>query len=312
MSENTEHRCGYVGIVGRPNVGKSTLLNQLLGEKVSITSSKAQTTRNRVIGLLNTDEVQAVLVDTPGFHKAWSSLNKALAREVEATLLEVDAICLIVDLVPAIKAARHDKPVLSKAEQALLERCKQAKVPVVLGLNKADLVEKDWILPVIEAWKDLHPFAAIVPLSALKNQGTEDLVAALTALLPEGPPLFPKDQLMDSTERFVVSEIIREKLFHNLSQELPYSVAVVIDRFREDEETGRVEIVASILVERSSQKGIVIGKGGQMLKRVGTAARKDIMKLLACRVRLDLHVKVQKDWTQNPRILRELGLSTES
>jgi GTP-binding protein Era len=314
MSEHPEHRCGYVGIVGRPNVGKSTLLNRVMGEKVSITSSKAQTTRNRVVGLLNTDDMQAVLVDTPGFHQAWSSLNKALAREVEATLLEVDAICLMVDLVPAIKAAQEDRPVLSKGEQALLERCAQAGVPVVLGLNKVDLVEKGWVLPVIEAWKDLHDFHAIVPLSALKDRGTEELLAALTGLLPKGPALFPKDQLMDTTERFVVSEIIREKLFHNLNQELPYSVAVVIDRFREAEDSvkPRIEIVATILVERPSQKGIVIGKGGQMLKRVGTAARKDIMKLLACRVRLDLHVKVEKEWTNNPRILRELGFSTES
>ena len=305
------HRCGYVAIVGRPNAGKSTFLNQVLGTKVSITSDKAQTTRNRVVGILNTEDRQVILVDTPGWHQAWSRLNKAMVREVDHALAEVDVVLLMVDLVPAVEAAKKDKPMLSKADEMLLQRCAETNLPVVLGLNKVDAVDPAYALPVIDAWRDLHPFAAIVPLSALKGDGTDGLVDECVALLKDHPPYFPKDQLMDSSEKFVVAEIIREKLFHNLSQELPYSVAVKVESFDESERDGqkpRVAIHATILVERGSQKGIVIGKGGSMLKRVGTHARHDIGRLLGCRVRLDLHVKVQKDWTRSDRILRELGL----
>lgn len=300
------HRAGYIGILGRPNTGKSTFLNRVLGQKVSITSSKAQTTRNRVVGIHSTDDLQAVLVDTPGHHEAWSKLNRALVREAEAALLEVDAVLLLIDLVPAVLAAKEGRVILSKGEEVLLERCQSSKLPVVLGLNKVDLVEQAWVLPVIEAWSQRHAFVSIVPFSALKGRGTDHVMEQVCALLPEHEAFFPKDQLMDTTERFVVSEIIREKLIHNLAQELPYSTAVRIERFQEEEE--RVQINAVVLVERASQKGIVIGKGGAMLKRVGTQARYDIQKLLGCRVRLDIHVKVERDWTNNVRILRELGL----
>lgn len=305
------HRSGYVGIFGRPNTGKSTLLNKILGEKVSITSNKAQTTRNRVVGIYNTPDLQMVLVDTPGHHKAKSALNRAIVREVEATLQEVDAVLLLVDLVPAVHQAQAEKPILSKGEEVLLKMCQKAKVPIVLGLNKVDVVDPMWSLPVIEAWSGQGEFKAVVPLSALKGDGVPQLMEQLGALMRESPPFFPKDQLVDGTERFVVSELIREKLFHNLEQELPYSTAVQIEAFEEEErenESPRVRIMARILVERSSQKGIVIGKGGSMLKRIGTQARKDIIKLLGCRVHLELHVSVQSRWSENPRILRELGL----
>lgn len=307
----TPHRCGYVGIVGRPNTGKSTLLNRVLGQKISITSKKAQTTRNRVVGILNEDGYQAILVDTPGHHEAWSSLNKALVREVEKTLQEVDVVCLLVDLLPAIHAAKKGKAILSKGEEILLAACAQTGVPIVLGLNKADVVEPQWILPVIAAWQAAGELAEVVPLSALKGEGVDALMNELVTRLPEHPAYFPKDQLMDGSERFVVAEIIREKLFHLLDQELPYSVAVELLTFEEEERDGDrplVRIFARILVERPSQKGIVIGKGGAMLKQIGTLARKEIQQLLDCRVRLDLHVKVIKDWTRNPRVLRELGL----
>lgn len=304
------HRAGYIGIVGRPNTGKSTLLNRVLRQKVSIISHKAQTTRNRVIGIHTTDAFQAVLVDTPGHHEAWSKLNKALVREAEAALLEVDVVLLLVDLVPAVTAAKEKRDILSKGERVLMERIQARKLPVVLGLNKVDVVEPEWVLPVIDAWRAVHDFVAIVPFSALRGVGADDLMEQTCGLLPEHPPFFPEDQLMDSSEKFVVSEIIREKLFHNLDQELPYSTAVRVERFLEEPE--RVHINAVIMVERNSQKGIVIGKGGSMLKRIGTQARKDIQRLLGCRVRLDIHVKVERDWTNNPRILRELGLEGKS
>ena len=228
----------------------------------------------------------------------------------DGALLEVDVVLLLVDLVPAVAAAKQERDILSKGERVLMERIQARKLPVVLGLNKVDVVEPEWVLPVIDAWRSVHDFVAIVPFSALRGVGTDDLMTQTCGLLPEHPPFFPEDQLMDSSEKFVVSEIIREKLFHNLDQELPYSTAVRIERFLEESE--RVHINAVVMVERNSQKGIVIGKGGSMLKRIGTQARKDIQRLLGCRVRLDIHVKVERDWTNNPRILRELGLEGKS
>jgi GTPase len=309
-SESEGHRAGYIGILGRPNTGKSTLLNKVLGQKVSIISHKAQTTRNRVVGIHTTDDVQAVLVDTPGHHEAWSKLNKALVREAEAAIMDVDVVMLLVDLLPAIAMVKQEKDILSKGERVLLQRIQEEGKPIVLGLNKVDVVEPEWVLPVIDAWRALHDFVAIVPFSALKGRNVDALMDEACKLLPEGPVLFPEDQLMDTSERFVVSEIVREKLFHNLDQELPYSTAVRIERWLDEGEgtNSRVLINAVIMVERKSQKGIVIGKGGSMLKRIGTQARHDIQRLLNCRVRLELHVKVERDWTNNPRILRELGL----
>ncbi len=312
MSE-TPHRCGYVAIVGRPNVGKSTFLNQVLGEKVSITSHKPQTTRNRVAGIYNAAGVQIVLVDTPGHHEAWTNLNKLLVEQAESAMAEVDAVLLLVDLVPAIRQVDKDKKVLSKGEQILVECIRAAGVPVVLGLNKADAVDKDKVLPVIAAWAQ-DPgmdFQAIVPFSALKGRGVGDVVAELVRLMPEHPPLFPTDQMVDSTERFVVAEIIREKLFHLLQQDLPYATAVDVVSFEEEErggDRGFVRIEARILVDRDSQKGIVIGKGGSMLKRIGTLARQDIQRLLGCGVHLQLLVRVERGWANNPRILSRLGL----
>lgn len=306
-------RCGYVAIVGRPNAGKSTFLNKVLGQKVSITSKKAQTTRNRVIGILNREDAQVVLVDTPGHHEAWSRINKAMVREVDAALAEVDLVLLMVDLVPAVRAAKQDKAVLSKGDEVLLERCAATKRPVVLALNKIDLIEQEWALPVLQKWSEVHDFAALVPMSALNGLNGDQVLEELVSRLPEHPPMFPTDQLMDTTERFVVSEIIREKLFHNLDQELPYSVAVVVEGFDESERdtpSRRITILATIYVERNSQKGIVIGKGGSMLKRVGTQARKDLNRILDARVHLDLHVKVQKDWTNSERMLKDLGLES--
>ncbi len=309
----SNHRCGSIAILGRPNVGKSTFMNRVLGEKISIISHKPQTTRNRIAGIYNAEGVQMILVDTPGHHEAWTSLNKILVEQAESVLSEVDAVLVLVDLVPAIRQVRKDGKILSRGEEVLLERIRAAKVPVVLGLNKADAVAKDLVLPVIAAWheSDVGSFEAIVPFSALKGGGIGDVVAELVRLLPERPPLFPVDQMVDSTERFVVAEIVREKLFHLLDQDLPYATAVDVMSFEESEREGErafVRIEARVLVERDSQKGIVIGKGGSMLKRIGTLARKDIQRLLGCGVHLQLLVRVEPGWSTNPRILSRLGL----
>ena len=307
-------RSGYIALIGRPNAGKSTLLNKVLGEKVSITSHKPQTTRNRVVGIYNGEVsgagVQAILVDTPGHYEAQSELNRRMVRAAEGALAEVDAVALLIDLVPAVRQVQAGRDVLSRGERALLDLVKSAGHPCVLGLNKIDVVSRALALPVIEAWRTLHDFAAVVPFSALTGLGVDGLMGELVSRLPVHPPFFPTDQLMDGSERFVVSEIIREKLFHLLNQELPYSTAVVIEAFEEEDRgDGRafVRVGAKILVERSSQKGIVIGKGGQMLRRVGTLARKDIQKLLGCGVHLDLFVSIDKDWTRSARALRRLG-----
>jgi len=312
MSESSQ-RSGYVAIVGRPNVGKSTFLNRVLGEKISITSRKPQTTRNSIAGIYNAEGVQMVLVDTPGHHEAWTALNKILVAAAESALAEVDAALFLVDLVPAVKQVRREGRVLSKGEEILLDRVQAAGVPVVLGLNKVDAVPKELVLPVIAAWSDAAPgaFAAVVPFSALQGRGTGDVVAELVRLMPEHPPFFPTDQVVDSTERFVVAEIIREKLFHLLDRELPYATAVEVMHFDESAREGErahVTIEARILVQRDSQKGIVIGKGGQMLKRIGTLARKDIQRLLGCGVHLQLLVRVEPHWATDPRLLSRLGL----
>ncbi len=308
---NDKHRCGYVGILGRPNAGKSTWLNQVLGQKISITSSRPQTTRNRVAGIYNSEGVQAILVDTPGHHKAWTGLNQALVNAAESALADVDVVLFLVDLVPAVEAAKAEKLVLSKGERVLLELIEQSGKPCVLGLNKIDVVHPDWMLPVVEAWQAEAEFAAVMPISALDGRGAQALLDELVGLLPEHPPLFPSDQVSESTEKFVVAEIVREKLFRHLRKEIPYSTAVEVETFDESQREGGKPIVrirARILVERDSQKGIVIGKKGANLKKVGTQAREDIQKLLGCKVHLELFVKVVSDWSNNPRIRRDLGL----
>lgn len=307
---SSTHRAGYVGIVGRPNAGKSTFLNKVLGQKLSITSRKPQTTRNRVVGIHNTDQVQAILVDTPGHHEAWTELNKRMVKVAEDTLADVDAVLMVVDLVPAVHQARAGNAIRSAGEDALLQLAAAAGHPVVLALNKIDVIDPAWALPVIEAWRERHPFHAVIPCSALTGDGVDRVMGTLEGLLPEHPPFFPKDQATDASERFVVAELIREKAFHLLEAELPYAVAVEIEEFDESQREGerpRVRILARVLVERPSQKPIVIGRGGQMLKRIGTLARQDIQRLLSASVHLELFVRVEPDWTRRGRVLDELG-----
>ncbi len=289
-------RSGFVAIVGRPNVGKSTLLNRILGEKIVITSDKPQTTRNRIQGIHNMPAGQIVFIDTPGVHRAKSRLNRYMVETALASIKEVDVVLFLVeaDAEPAGQ------------EKIITEILADAGMPVFLVINKTDLVEKERLLARIAAYARLFPFREIVPVSALTGESVERLVELVFASLPEGPAYFPDDILTDLPERFVVAEIIREKVFRLTRDEIPYSVAVTVDSFTERAD-GLISISASIVVERDSQKGIIIGRRGEMLKKIGSQARQEIEGLLDARVFLELFVKVRKDWSENPRMLKELG-----
>ena len=293
---------GMVALVGPPNAGKSTLLNTLLGQKISIVTPKPQTTRNRIAGVLNEKEFQIVILDTPGLHKSRSPLNQEMVRVAMDSLVGVDAVVFMIDVsLPLPEEKKHEKELEYK------EYFKEISCPAFLALNKIDLVESRDLLPIIERYASLYPFRSIIPISALKNDGADQLVTELLKVLPKGPRYFPEDVPTDATERFLSSEIIREKIFLLTGQEIPYGSAVLVDAFKEDEATGRVEIHATIYLERKSQKGIVIGKGGKKLKSIGIAARKDIEELLQAKVSLNLWVKVRKNWSQDERFLKELG-----
>jgi len=298
-SSQSSHHSGYVAIVGRPNVGKSTLLNRILGMKLSIVSFRPQTTRNKVMGIYNRDDVQVIFLDTPGIHDARSLLNKRMVDQAIGALSDVDIVLMMID--PRYEAD-------PAADQLLLERICSKGVPVLLAINKVDQVHKQDLLPVIQAWSGAAEFAAIVPISATDGTGVDGLVEEVCTRLPVGPAYFPKDQLSDVSERFVVSELIREKLFVQLDQELPYSLAVEIEDFQEPAKEGApVKILARIWVERDSQKAIVIGKKGSRIKEVGIAARADIERLLDAHVFLKLTVGVKKHWTRKKTVVDDLG-----
>ena len=291
-------KSGMVAIVGPPNAGKSTLLNVLLGQKISIVTPKPQTTRNRIIGILNDPAYQIVLLDTPGLHKARKPLNQEMVKIAAASLSEVDAILFLIDV---------SLPMPDKQAQSV-EYLESTTVPVILILNKIDLLGKGQILPMIETYRKVYPFAAIIPISALLNNGTDVLLQELLRLLPEGPKFYPDDIPTDATERFIVAEIIREKIFLLTGQEIPYSSAVIIDSFQEEQGKNLVIIHATIVVEKSSQKAIIIGRKGAKLQQIGKNSRQDIEKLLGQHVLLKLWVKVHKNWTKDMRFIRDLGL----
>jgi GTP-binding protein Era len=307
----TAHKMGFVALVGRPNAGKSTLLNQLLGQKLAITSNKPQTTRNRLMGVLTQPDRQVILIDTPGMHKARSRINKSMVRIAQGALEEADVVCWLIDVVPATKRTSRGGQGLGGAEEAICLALESASncPKIVVALNKVDQVHKPLLLPILANISERLPGCEVVPISALRGIGMESLVDVWAAHLPEAPPMFPEDTLTDASERFIVSELIREKIFRSTHQEVPYDTCVEVEKFLEaSENNGKVKIYARILVGRDSQKGILIGKGGAMLKSIGTRARKDIQGLLGVPVHLELHVTVQANWADNPRILREQGI----
>ncbi|HWB17912.1 MAG TPA: GTPase Era [Vicinamibacterales bacterium] len=292
-------KAGFVALVGRPNAGKSTLLNRFVGQKLAIVSDKPQTTRHRIVGVRSTPSGQMVFIDTPGIHKPAHRMNRRMVQAATDALRDADVIVLVVDAA--------ERP--GTGDRFVLDLVRAAPTKAVLALNKVDCVPKPTLLPLIDQYARADRFAAIVPVSALTGDGVAALEGEILAALPDGDPLYPDDYLTDQTERGLAAELIREKVLHHTHDELPYSTAVVIDRFEEpDEQSGLTRIYASILVDHDSQKPIVVGKGGSMIKRIGTEARQDLETMLAGRVFLDLHVKVRRDWRDDERILNEIGL----
>jgi GTP-binding protein Era len=298
MSDEKRFRSGFISIIGRPNVGKSTLLNALLGEKIAIISDKPQTTRNRILGIVNQPDAQMVFMDTPGIHKPMHKMNEFMVKTALATYNEVDVILMLVEAT--------EQP--GGGDKFIIETLSDVKTPVFLLINKVDLVKKDALLPLMQEYSKLRNFAEIIPVSALRND-LGGLLDAILKRLPQGPKYFPDDQLTDQPERFIVSELIREKVFALTKEEIPYSTAVVIEEMKEEPEITR--ITAVIYVERDSQKGILIGKGGGMLKQIGTLARQEAEKLLGAKIFLQLWVKVKKGWREDEHMLKNIGIVTE-
>jgi len=293
-------KSGFIAIIGRPNVGKSTLLNAIVGERIAITTHKPQTTRNRIMGIKNLGAPrsgQLIFLDTPGIHRASTPLNRAMVDAATGTFGSVDLVLLLAEA----GAAPHPD------DRFIIDSLKDSPLPVFLVINKIDLVDKRLLLPLIDTFRDLHPFREIIPLSALKGDGVDGLIGAVWSLLPEGPQYFPEEMMTDRSERFIAAEIIREKITIRTHQEIPYATAVVVDAFKEDEATNMIRIAATIHVAKDSQKGIIIGKKGAMLKEIGTRARLEMEKFFAAKVFLELFVRVAKDWTNDPRMLQEFG-----
>jgi GTPase len=303
-------RSGYVGLLGRPNAGKSTLLNQILGSKLAITSAKPQTTRNRIAGIHSTPTMQAVLLDTPGIHDPFTELNKSMVDRAMSVLGEVDVVCFLGDMTELSARAEKGIDIFGGPEGQIVDILNKTQIPTIFVANKIDVVPLPLLLPVFEAAAARMKLVSAIPISALTGDGVPELVEQMRLMLPEGPPLFPVDEWAQVTERFLVAEIIREKIFHLTEQEVPYAAHVEVRKFDEERREGPkgiIEIYADIVVERQSQKGIVIGKGAAMLKRIGTLARKELQEVLECRVHLELFVKVEKDWTRTVRGLRKVG-----
>jgi GTP-binding protein Era len=291
-------RSGYVALVGRPNAGKSTLLNRLVGEKIAAVSNKPQTTRTRILGVKNYEDGQVVFVDTPGVHRPTHRMNVRMVDVALDAMREVDVVVLVVDA--SVKPGSGD--------EFVLERIKGVKTPVILALNKVDAIAKPKLLPLIDRYRRAHPFVEIVPISAKDGTNVDTLERLVLQYLPEGEPLYPPDYLTDQPERFFAAEVVREQVLQLTHDELPHSTAVIVDRFEEPGEAGLLRLFCTILVERESQKPIVVGKGGAMIKKIGTAARAELEKFFDTRVFLDLHVKVKSEWRDDERLLDELGL----
>ncbi|MEA3363914.1 MAG: GTPase Era [Thermodesulfobacteriota bacterium] len=290
---------GFIAIIGRPNVGKSTLLNRILGQKIAITSNKPQTTRNRILGIHNFPDGQALFVDTPGIHKAKGKLNRFMVDQAVGACSDVDLILFLVEA--------DDSP--GGGDEYILQLLDKSSVPVFLIINKLDLVKPPRLLKLIQQYSERFDFAQVIPVAARGGDGVPQMLQAIEPYLPEGPQYYPEDMLTDQPERFIVAELVREKIMRRTSEEIPYGVGVQVESFEEKPEKNLVVIQALIHVERDSHKKIIVGKGGQMIRTVGQEARKDIERLLGTRVFLELFVRVDKDWSQNERMLRELGYS---
>jgi GTP-binding protein Era len=290
----TSFHSGFVAVLGRPNAGKSTFVNRLVGQKVAIVTSKPQTTRNRILGIVNRPEAQIVLIDTPGVHRASTALGRQMMEEVAQALEGIDLLAVMIDATGGLTAA----------DRLTLERARQFDGPVFLLLNKIDRVPKPTLLPLLATCAREFTFTEMIPISALTGDGVEIALKQFTAHLPEGEPFFPVDQVTDQPERFLAAEIIREKAMATTRQEVPHAVAVRVEAFEEGQKLTRIR--ASISVERDGQKGILIGSGGEKLKAIGTAARKELEEILGTKVFLELRVKVDRDWRQDPRIVQQL------
>ena len=292
-----DFKSGFVAIAGAPNAGKSTLLNRMLGGKISITSKKPQTTRNRILGIVHRPSSQLVFIDLPGVHKAKDPFNVRIVDLALSSIGDADLILVIADV------ANPDP----NSENFIVKKLKNQKKPIILALNKIDLIKKSILPAVIDKWAKAYSFDAVIPLSAKHGTQIEELLEAMEALLPKGPPFFPEDALTDLPERFIAAEMIREKVFRLTGQEIPYSTAVTVDSFSEEKKGALVKIHATIHLERNSQKGIVIGKNGSKLKKIGEEARKEIEKMVGSKVFLKLFVRVQKKWSKDTKALRRFG-----
>ncbi|WP_282140542.1 GTPase Era [Cytobacillus oceanisediminis] len=291
------HKSGFISIIGRPNVGKSTFLNRVIGQKIAIMSDKPQTTRNKVQGVLTTNDAQFIFIDTPGIHKPKHKLGDFMMKVAQNTLKEVDVILFMVNAQEGF----------GRGEEFILEKFQSVRTPIFLVINKIDQVHPDELLKIIESYKEKYEFSEIIPISALEGNNVETLLGQIKEYIPEGPQFYPADQVTDHPERFIVSELIREKALHLTREEIPHSLAVTIDKMERREDKDVIHVMATIIVERASQKGIVIGKQGKMLKEIGKRARVDIENLLGSKVFLELWVKVQKDWRNKMSQLRDFG-----
>lgn len=294
-----DFKSGFVTLIGRPNVGKSTLMNHLIGQKIAITSNKPQTTRNRIQTVLTTEDGQIVFVDTPGIHKAKNKLGEYMVNVAERTLNEVDVVLWLVEPTTFIGAG----------EKHIADQLQKVKTPVVLVINKVDMVKREEVFSFIETYRKIYDFAAIVPVSARSGENTEELVKVIMQYLPYGPQFYDEDTVTDQPERQIVAELIREKALHCLNDEIPHGIAVAIDRMKYRRKI--VDIDATIICERDSHKGIIIGKQGAMLKKIGSTARFEIERLLDCKVNLQLWVKVKKDWRDSDFLIRNFGYNKD-
>ncbi|WP_096190845.1 GTPase Era [Neobacillus soli] len=300
-NESKGYKSGFISIIGRPNVGKSTFLNRVIGQKIAIMSDKPQTTRNKIQGVLSLNDAQMIFIDTPGIHKPKHKLGDFMMKVAQNTLKEVDLILFMVNAEEGF----------GRGEEFILEKFQTVNTPIFLVINKIDQVHPDELLPIIDSYREKYSFQEIVPISALEGNNVERLLEQIKSFLPEGPQYYPADQVTDHPERFIITELIREKALHLTREEIPHSLAVVLDKMERREGKDIINVMATVIVERDSQKGIVIGKQGSMLKEIGKRARVDIENLLGSKVYLELWVKVQKDWRNKMSQLRDYGFNED-